>query len=39
MPNFNENNIGFTKFCQKNVTEVPGEVIYSNKTMFINVLV
>jgi hypothetical protein len=23
MPNFNENNIGFTKFCQENVTEVP----------------
>ena len=23
MPNFNEINIGFTKFCQENVTEVP----------------
>ena len=23
MPNFNENNIGFTKFRQENVTEVP----------------
>jgi hypothetical protein len=23
MPNFNENNIGLTKFCQENVTEVP----------------
>jgi hypothetical protein len=28
MPNFNENNIGFIKFCQENL----------NKTMFINVL-